>query len=52
MEYDEADLDRYFEKLVCIRHRTAEGEIIMYWEPEYYGFRGTCSEGCTNWPES
>jgi hypothetical protein len=52
MEYEEPDLVRYFEKLVRIRHRTPEGNIIIYSEPQYHGFRGTCSEGCTNWPES
>jgi len=52
MEYNELDLERYFKKLVCFRHGTPEGEIIIYWDSEYDGFRGTCSEGCTNWPES
>lgn len=52
MECEEISLERYFEKLVCIPCHTQEGNIIIYWESEYGGFRGTCTECENNWPES
>lgn len=52
LECEEADLNKYFEKHVCIYCSTPEGNIIIYWEPDYGGFRGTYSDCGNNWPES
>ena len=44
------DLDRFEKTLVCIYNK--DRNVIIYWEPIYEGFRGTC-KGCpNNWPES
>ncbi|MGH9979253.1 MAG: hypothetical protein ACRD8Z_25985 [Nitrososphaeraceae archaeon] len=44
------DLDRFEKTLVCIYDKVRN--VIIYWEPIYEGFRGTC-KGCpNNWPES
>lgn len=48
-DYD-MDLERYEKALVCVYDK--ERDVIVYWEPIYKGFRGTC-KGCpNNWPES
>lgn len=44
------DLPKYEEKSVCIY--CGSENIIIYWEPKYNGFRGTCNECDTNWAES
>jgi hypothetical protein len=52
---DDSDIEveRYGGKYVCIykKNMMKEEGIIIYWEPSYNGFRGTCKD-CTNWPES
>jgi hypothetical protein len=49
----DVEFERYGGKYVCIykKNMMKEEGIIIYWEPIYNGFRGTC-EDCTNWPES
>ena len=44
------DIQRYEGKLVCVYDRTEN--IIIYWEPRYKGFRGTCYDCDNNWAES
>ena len=55
MNYDdEIDLDEYFGKHVCIYQKDLyekEG-IIIYWDEEYNGFRGTCKDCDHNWAQS
>ncbi len=47
---DDLDLQDYEENLVCIY---CGGEsIVIYWEPRYNGFRGTCNDCKNNWAES
>jgi hypothetical protein len=48
-EYD-LHLDRFEKTLVCIYDK--DRDVIIYWEPTYNGFRGTCKECPNNWPES
>jgi hypothetical protein len=51
---DEIDLDKYFDKYVCIYEKDMfkiEG-IIIYWYPKYQGFRGTVPDFRHNWPQS
>ena len=50
---DDIEFERYFGKYVCIykKNMMKEEGIIIYWEPIYNRFRGTCKE-CTNWAES
>ncbi|MGH9978422.1 MAG: hypothetical protein ACRD8Z_21710 [Nitrososphaeraceae archaeon] len=44
------DLDKFERTLVCIYDN--DRDVIIYWEPIYEGFRGTCKECPHNWPES
>lgn len=43
-------LGRFEKTLVCIYDK--DRDVIIYWEPTYNGFRGTCKECPNNWPES
>jgi hypothetical protein len=49
LEYN-IDLDKFEKTLVCIYDK--DRDVIIYWEPIYKGFRGTCKECPNNWPES
>lgn len=46
------DLDKQFyeNKPLCLA--CASENIVIYWEPKYNGFRGTCKDCNTNWAES
>ncbi|MGD1836080.1 MAG: hypothetical protein ACPKQO_10205 [Nitrososphaeraceae archaeon] len=55
MNHDnEIDLDKFFGKHVCIYQKDLfkEEGIIIYWESEYNGFRGTCKDCSHNWAQS
>ena len=47
---EDLDLKKYEEKSVCIYCESEN--IIIYWEPKYNGFRGTCNDCKNNWAES
>ena len=42
------DLDKFENTLVCMYDK--DRDVIIYWEPIYKGFRGTCKECPNNWP--
>lgn len=53
MTDDDVNIEKFFGKNICIykKNMMKEEGIIIYWDPRYRGFRGTCTE-CTNWAES
>ncbi|MDQ3085075.1 MAG: hypothetical protein M3Q77_09750 [Thermoproteota archaeon] len=46
----DTEYEKYMEKLICFFDKNEN--MIIYWEPQYGGFRGTCKECENNWPMS
>ncbi len=47
---EDNNYEQYENKLICFFDE--EENMIVYWEPRYKGFRGTCKECENNWPMS
>lgn len=47
---EDNDYEKYEDRLIYFFDE--EENMIVYWEPRYKGFRGTCKECENNWPMS